>query len=298
MNSTRSRVALLLPAIAAAGIAIAAAAHYRHASVSLKQQLASADATVQDLQRELRLARPNAANVVLAYTPVDSPRQETPSPVAATTDTNSTPSVVASLQARVRELEAALRGPGTNRPSGPGPSWRSRYSPEALAELERTDPAAYQELLARREEARTAANTAISEQAEHLLEADVANLSEIEQAQRNQMLQLVSDTWKMTAAVMATPPPANRGDLTHAIHENLQTLGPLLEVERNREFRALALESGYSDADADLYVEYLNDVIDATSTRPFRQSLRGGGRGGPGHASTPTPAPPAAPVSR
>jgi len=296
MNSTRSRVALLLPAIAAAGIAIAAA-HYRHASVSLKQQLASANAAVQDLQRELRHARPNAANVVLAYTPVDSPRQEAAAPVAAP-DTNAAPSVVASLQARVRELEAALRGAGTNRPSGPGPSWRSRYSPEALAELERTDPAAYQELLRRREEARTAANTAISEQAEHLLEADVANLSEIEQAQRNQMLQLVSDTWKMTAAVMATPPPANRGDLTHAIHENLQMLGPLLEVERNREFRALALESGYSDADADLYVEYLNDVIEATSTRPFRQSLRGGGRGGPGHGSTPTPAPPASPVSR
>lgn len=297
MNNSRSRFVVLLPAVAAAGIAIGAVAHYRHTAAALQQQLASADATVQDLQRALRQARPNAANVVLAYTPVGSPRAEASGPAAAA-DTNDSPAVVASLQARVRELEAALRGAGTNRPAGPGPSWRARYSPEAMAELERTDPAAYQELRRRREEARTAANTAISEQAEHLLESDASNLSEVEQAQRNQMLQLVSDTWKLTAAVMATPPPANRGELTHAIHENLDTLGPLLEVERNREFRALALESGYSDADADLYVEYLNDVIEATSTRPFRQSLRGGGHGGPGWGGTPPPASPAAPPTR
>ncbi len=267
----------------------AATFRYRQQAATLQQRLAAAERAVEDLEREVRQRqRPTAAIMRLDYAPV-GPAGEEPTGFTLETDDETE-----QLRARLAAMEAALRAretPVTVRaPTEDGSNnWRSRFSPEALAEWQRTDPERYAEYMQRREAARRAADEAISRQATLLLETDASTWSRDEQAERAVMLQMVSDTWKMAGDLMAVPPPENRREIMRAVHENLAELGPMFEAERDRQFRQLALESGYDARDAALFVEYLNDVIYATSTSPFRRGMRrgGGSGGGPPPPTTP-----------
>lgn len=263
----RAVIGTMLLAAAAGGTAMAL--HYRARAAQVAEYLQRAKAPIQSILQ--------------------------PAPAADTKSTNATgspPIQDAGLLARIRELEiqlqssanliASLQAAQTNR-------WQREDGPrrdrnEWMDELKTSDPARYKEIMDRREEARRMMNETFAAKAAHFLERDTSSMSEDEAAQYHQMINLLDDTWRLAESLNAEVPRDQRWPLMRQMRDNIEVLTPLLDAEREREFRQIAADFGYDDVEAEQFAAYMNNLVEITSMRSFFESMRPGGGppGGPG----------------
>lgn len=254
---------LLAASAASTGIAV----HYRAQIAQQAASLQQAESTVQSLEIQ------NAA--ITAKTETGNP------PAApAPQDTN--------LTARIRELEmqlqssanliASLQAAQSNRWDREDRPHRDRN--DWMEELKNSDPERYKEMTARREEARRKINEAFAKKAAHFLDRDTSSMSEEEAAQYHQMISLLDETWRLAENLNADLPREQRWPLMRQMRENIETLTPMLDNERTREFQKVAADFGYGEAEAAQFVEYMNKVVEVTSMRSFFESM-GRSRSGP-----------------
>jgi len=211
---------------------------------------------------------------------------------------------VAVLQATLAEREAeigALRAAATR----PGPSVvvpDATTAPVAtnaprrswLEDLQATDPQRYQEILARREQARQEARYDIAKKASYFLQTPTDAMTEAEAEEYARMMDLLTQSLKLTERLDAGLPQEQRRELVGTLRDNMRELSPLLEKERDKEFFQVGKDLGYTDTDARAFADYLTEVIDLTSVNQiFRNAMRGmgGGRGGWGDGPPPTGGP-------
>lgn len=218
-------------------------------------------------------------------------------PVVATEDTARIAALTAQLAAQEEELAALRRATsvlvtaaaiapiqpdrtGTNAPAERR-SW--------LEDLQQTDPARYEEIMARREQARQEARYDIAKKAAFFLQQPVEGLSEVEQEEYVRIMELLTASLKLTEQLDAGLGGDERREVVRSLRDNMRELSPLLEAERGKEFFQVGKDLGYSDADAEAFAAYLTEVVDLTSVNKiFRNAMRGmGGWGGGGWGGEP-----------
>ena len=283
------KMSLVVLGVGVAGIAAAStlAVHYRSQGEIYRQRCEAAEAALRQTPAPPPPAVKTETVVVRVKEPEAAP---TPAPVVvANDDTSLLKEHVRQLQVELAEKDAqvaALRQ-ATNRPSFRSQDRRDRgFSMETLKE---TDPKAYEEMEKRRQEMQQAVQTAFARKSEYLNKQDTSTMAEDEKAQHDQMVQLLDETSKLTAMVQTTLPPDERREAMRAIRDNLTALEPLLTAQRNRDFYKLGLTAGYKEDQAADFVNYLNDVIETTTTRNLFPGFRGGGPpggGAPGSGTT------------
>jgi len=211
---------------------------------------------------------------------------------------------IAALEAKLAEREAeigALRAAATRSTpavvvpdavatpvatNAPRRSW--------LEDLQATDPERYQEIVARREQARQEARYDIAKKASYFLQTPTDAMTDAEAEEYARMMDLLTQSLKLTERLDAGLPQEQRRELVGTLRDNMRELSPLLEKERDKEFFQVGKDLGYTDADARAFADYLTEVIDLTSVNQiFRNAMRGmgGGRGGWGDGPPPTGGP-------
>lgn len=269
-------VAIVLAAFLAA--AIGAAAYFRVIAEELRHDNETALVKLRTLERkleELQIASGESTSVAIT-----TPRGRG----ASATDQEQ----LATLQTRVAELEgallerdrviASLQSSSTNRVSRgfgqPGGQGRERGS--WLEDLRRTDPQRYEEITKAREEIRQRVSEGFAKKATHFLTQDVKNMNEEQKAQYERLIQLLNESWALTERLQADLPSEERRNIYGTLWQNMAELGPLLEAERQREFMDLALRVGYKPDEAQEFVAYVNQILDATSLLSLFPGMRGG----------------------
>jgi len=196
----------------------------------------------------------------------------------------------AGLADRVRELETQL-GSSANLIASLQASQTSRWSREDrprrdrndwMEELKATDPERYQEIMERRAEARRRMSETFAVKAAHFLDRDTSLMSRVEEENYHHMISLLDETWRIAEKLNTDTPREERWPLMRQMHENIEVLSPLLDAQREREFRQIALDFGYDDMEAAQFVEYMNKIVDVTTMRSFFESMRAGGPPGSG----------------
>jgi hypothetical protein len=170
----------------------------------------------------------------------------------------------------------------TNRPP-PDRQWRNPTN--WMEQLKKDDPKRYEEMVKAREEARQKVNRSFAEKADYLLKRDKSKLSEEEQAQHEQMVSLLNDTWLMAEKLRTDNlPREERFEAMRTMRDNMRTLEPMMDKERDRALYDVGKQVGYTDKAAQDFVQYMNDLIEVTSMRDIYQNMRRGGGGpeGPG----------------
>lgn len=236
--------------------------------------------------------RLTAAQAEIAQREMPAPEEEATaedvSPAEEPADTSDTAAEadalqeqIADLEARLREkdgLIAAFRAAQTNEPWREHRAWPDRRA--RLDELRQSDPKQYEEIMARREEARQRLQQSFAEKAHHFLDRDTSDMSEEERAEYNTMLKLLDDTWRLAERLRTDLPPEERRPVMRNLRENMEVLVPLLDTERDREFRRLAKDFGFADDEAAQFVDYMNNIVEVTSMRSVFDSMRPGRPGG------------------
>ena len=147
-----------------------------------------------------------------------------------------------------------------------------------LEEIKQTDPQRYEEIQARRQEARQRRQRSIAEQANYYLNRDTAKMDEPARAEYERMLGLLDETWRLSEQMQSDLSWEERRPLMRTLRENMDELAPLMEAERDRTFFEIGQDFGYTESEARDFAEYLNGIIEVTSMR----TLFGGMHGGPG----------------
>ena len=106
-------------------------------------------------------------------------------------------------------------------------------------------------------------------------------------------LQLLNETQQLAGRLAASPSPGEAQLLQRALRQDMFTLQPMLEIQRANIWNSLALQVGYSPAEASAFVDTLNGTVSATSMRTLYRNLRGGMPPPPSGASPPSPTIPA-----
>jgi len=154
-----------------------------------------------------------------------------------------------------------------------------------MDDLRENDPERYKEIRERQETARQAAKYEIAKKAAHFLQRDDASMTEAEAEQYARMMNLLTESLRLTEKLNADLPRDQRWDIARSLRENMRDLSPMLESEREKEFYQIGKDMGYSDDDAVAFASYIREVVDLTSVQSiFRSSMQamGGGWGGRG----------------
>lgn len=271
-------------ALAVAGVATALV--HRSRAVALRGELEA-----------LRVSSAMPAPVLPAAAP-QPVLPEPPAMVAA--EVSADAARIADLEARLAEREAelaALRAAA----NAPAPSMgviadtpmANTNAPRRswLEDLQTSDPQRYQEILARREQARQEARYDIAKKASYFLQTPTDGMTEVEAEEYARMMDLLTESLKLTERLDAGLPQEQRRELVGDLRDNMRELSPLLEKERDKEFFQVGKDLGYTDADAQAFADYLTEVINLTSVNQiFRSAMRGmgGGRGGWGDGPPPS----------
>ena len=165
----------------------------------------------------------------------------------------------------------------TNMPSRDDRPWRD--GGDWLASLRTNDPVRYAEITNRQAEARARMQRSFAEKAAAFLERDTTALSDLEKAQYEQMISVLTETWKLSEQLRPDMTRDERRPIVDQLRDNMRTLSPLLEAERNRQLREMGRSIGYSENQAEEFVAYVNQLLDLTSMRPIMEAMRGGGGG-------------------
>jgi hypothetical protein len=267
----------LVPVFLILSVAVGAAVLYRAEALRSRVRLA-------DARREIDRLR---------AAPPTSPVPEAPASGMAGGAPSANPSDPDLLLAQLQELEQLLQEQEAARPAGlpqagtepPGPGAAPQSPRNWMEELKKTDPARYEEIVRRREQARQEMQAAHAEQSSFFLQrAEEARAAE-EQAHYQQIAEILDGTWQMMELLRSELPAEQRRELRNSIRDNLRTLTPLLDTERNKEWRRLSLELGATEAEAQVVAARINQVLRVTNAR----NLLRHGPGGGGSGSRPEP---------
>ena len=189
--------------------------------------------------------------------------------------------LIASLQKPNEAVPAPAGAVATNPPpSEERRPWRDRGA--WLEEIKQTDPQRYEEIQARRQEAKQRTQRSIAEQAAYYLNRDTSAMDETEAAEYKKLMGLLDETWRLAEQMQSELPSEERHALMETMRANVDELMPLMESERDRTFYEIGLDSGYTESEAQDFTDYLNKVIEATSVRTLFGGMHGGlGGGGP-----------------
>lgn len=189
--------------------------------------------------------------------------------------------LIASFQ-KPNETAPAPAGAAATNPPPPEERrpWRDRGA--WLEEIKQTDPQRYEEIQARRQEAKQRTQRSIAEQAAYYLNRDTAAMDETEAAEYKKLTGLLDETWRLAEQMQSEPSSEERHALMETLRANVDELMPLMETERDRAFYEIGLDSGYTEREAQDFTDYLNKVIEATSVRTLMDGMHGGSRGGRG----------------
>ena len=256
--------------------------------------LGAAVLAVQATAKAARLGREAAA----AQAEAAALRQQRPAPAEASPDSSAAGEDAEAWRARATRLQeqlaekdrliAALRqaaeaapAPADMPPPGPPPAEERRPGRDRgawLEEIKQTDPQRYEEIQARRQEARERRQRSLAEQANYFLDRDTAKMDEAARAEYERMLGLLDETWRLSEQMQSDLSWEERRPLMRTLRENMDELAPLMEAERDRTFFEIGQDFGYTESEARDFAEYLNGIIEVTSMR----TLFGGMHGGPG----------------
>lgn len=186
----------------------------------------------------------------------------------ATQPADSNSDEIDALRTRLQEQEELIAqlSSMTNRSDRARSPRSSQDRQTRMEELKKTDPKRYEEIMARREEFKQNMQKAFSQRAATLLDRDTSKMSEEDLARYETMLDLMNTTWELNEK-MTSPDVSSdeRREIRQTLSETTTELRPLLETERNQRFAELAISSGYSEAETDAFVQYINDTIQATA---------------------------------
>jgi hypothetical protein len=190
------------------------------------------------------------------------------------------------LLAQIQELELVLQKQDSaiaaqtaaaTAPSGTGPL--PPRPQDWMEDLKKSDPARYEELIRRREQARQEAQVAFAERTDFFLNRAESSRSEEDRQTYRQIAQIVDSTWQMMELLRTDLPGDQRREMMSAVRDNLRTLQPMLTAERNREWQRLSLEMGGTDSDAKALSDRINQVLRVTSTHNLFRNRPGEGGG-------------------
>lgn len=195
----------------------------------------------------------------------------TPRPALDLSATNTSAEILQELDALLLELEQKNREiaelqSATNRTRRVRNMFSEEDRQARLEEFKQADPEAYAEMMARREERLNRVQTAFAERAITLLDRTPSGLSEEEFEQREKMLQMLDETWQLTEQISSPDTPREeRREIWTELAEKTKELRPLLADEQDRQLYELGISSGYSESEAERFVDYIHETIKATS---------------------------------
>ena len=233
-----------------------------------KSKWQAAKAETQNLQSKLRAISPTAPELI--YTEIPAKQQH----VSTSTGNDS------QSDSRLRELEdalierdgiiASLQQQTQERTTNRLDKNQGRGRPQmSMEELKTKDPERYAEIQKYREEAKQKLNDSFARKTAPLVNKDTSGMTDEEKKEYNTMLQLLDETWRLAERAQSDLPRDERNEIRRTMFENMVILEPMLKNERQREFYNLGTEFGCSPEESLSLVNYLNDVIDRTTTRNY-----------------------------
>jgi len=131
-----------------------------------------------------------------------------------------------------------------------------------------------------------AMQAALAEKAAYFSSIDTSAMTADEKLNHDKLVQAFGDV-QQAAQRLVTVTPDERRNVMGALWDGMRTLDPLLTAQRNTEWYNAGIQLGYSQDAALAFADYLNKVIDITSTRAIMQNMRSGGMPLAGTVSTP-----------
>jgi len=215
--------------------------------------------------------------------------------IAAAVATND---AVMALRGRVGELELLLQRSEDTVRRLQGEAQRQRNeqanrppegprSPEQWMEaLRQSDPERYAAMQAEqqqrevaRQEARERLKESLDEKSTFLNEVEAEAATGEEKEAYQKMIGLLAESYNLSEKMRSDLPRGERREAMHALRERMTVLEPMLEAERDKEWRRLGSELGYDEAGAEKFAAYLNEVVDITSMENVYDDMRNGAFG-------------------
>ena len=147
-----------------------------------------------------------------------------------------------------------------------------------IANFRTNDPARYEAMQKRRQEALDRAESAYAGATNYFLYRDTRNMSEAGKEDFLRMLSLMQETRAVIEQMQAGLPPDERRLAISTVRSNLVALTPLLDQERDQEMFDLAISMGHNEAEADRMVAYVKQITSNTSLRVIFPDLPRRGR--------------------
>jgi len=191
----------------------------------------------------------------------------------ATNDVSTLQEQLDARDAELARLRAALEEQRNN-DRGPRQSFQDR-----MAQLKEDDPERYAEMIQRRTERQQQMRYDQATRLATFMNMDTSGMTEEELASHDRLVQKLADLWEKTGEFDPENPPDR--ETMREVFGSLHEIGDLMDQERTVMFRQLGTDVGLSGADAENFVSYVEDIVNATTLRPPRGMRGGWGGGGP-----------------
>ena len=259
----RSRLLLSSVGVLAIVTATSLAVYYGDRANRLRQERDAA-------HLELRQLRMEQASRESSLPPLEAPR---PAPVSAKATTNAVRPVMREQEPVTGATPDRAETAEQERPRRRGSEW--------LEELKTSDPERYEAIQKWRQDIQANMQNAWAQKTNYFTNRDTSKMTEAEFEEYSLMVKLMNETWTLGQKMQAGVQPEERYQVMFTIHSNMVALGPLLENERDREFRDLAIGMGQTENQAMEFVGYANQILSNTSVRSiFPGGVHGHGFGG------------------
>lgn len=178
--------------------------------------------------------------------------------------------------ARLNAADAAARSSRTEGPRGGATNDVRRAAfEERMAQLQRDDPARYEEMKKRREAFRERVQQQADERTEFLQKINTTGMTD-EQRANHEKLIATAEQVRVLMAQMASLPPDQAGTVRQQLGELYGSIPELYEQERRYLLEQTGRAMGYADGETGQFADYIQQIVDQTSIP------RGFGRGGRG----------------
>ncbi|OGV64955.1 MAG: hypothetical protein A2498_04115 [Lentisphaerae bacterium RIFOXYC12_FULL_60_16] len=253
----------ILVGMAVMAASLAAAAHYRMQADRLRHER---DRLASELEG-LRSARHTLSQSISLPAPLQpkEPAVAAPAPIPAG---ELPPSPILTVD--------EPPPPPRERPRQRGVEW--------LETMRTNNPERYQAFQQARSNWAQSVQNAWAQKSQFFMSRDTSRMDDAEFEEYTRMVEVMNHTWALGQQLQQEGMLRDeRRQVMSTVHSNLVVLAPLLENERDRSIRDLALGMGHTDQDALAFVSYVNRIVSNTSVRAILPGMTGrGGRPGPG----------------
>lgn len=157
---------------------------------------------------------------------------------------------------------------------------------QRMERMREENPEAYAEMQQRRAEMRQHIEQDFRNRADFLTSLDTRSMTGAQRENHEQLLSALARFDELRSIMEQGTDEMEREErdaLRQEMWENTVALGELYEAERTTLFGQAAAAAGYQGAEAEAFVNFLEQSIQSTTMAPFGMGMRGGpGGGGPG----------------